>query len=294
MSISIGEVFNNLALKAGIRPDDESLKVLLASPELINIKVTDELVSAIDKGLLNIEAAKNNHPDIKKKYFADAYDGVDKFLLGLVDDETFTPEDAAEIKSERSTTKKIELMTAKLKSAKTKADPADKAAINQQIKDLHEAARLAKEDKLNTVKDYEGRIKDIQLQSALNGILGGYKTIYDELPGDVKVVSLKAILNKALQDNDAVLDVNENGALNLIRKDGSNVFGSDHRQYTPQSFLDKTLAPILKVSTKAQQPTGVTPLTAVPGQVPAANSVLKSLAESSLADMANAEKVSMM
>ncbi len=105
MSTSIGEVFNNLALKAGIRPDDESLKVLLASPELINIKVTDELVSAIDKGLLNIEAAKNNHPDIKKKYFADAYDGVDKFLLGLVDDETFTPEDAAEIKSERSTTK---------------------------------------------------------------------------------------------------------------------------------------------------------------------------------------------
>jgi len=46
----------------------------------------------------------------------------------------------------------------------------------------------------------------------------------------------------------AELRTDEHGNLQLVSKDGSNVFGENHVQLTPQSFLDKTFAPILKVS----------------------------------------------
>ena len=81
---TIGEVFNELAIKAGISQDDENLKGLLSAPELAKIEAPAELVESMSKGLLSIEAAKNNHPDIKKKYFADAYDGMDKQIMALV------------------------------------------------------------------------------------------------------------------------------------------------------------------------------------------------------------------
>lgn len=283
MPKAIGEFFNELAQKAGIPADDKSLKDLLASPELINIKVSDELVTSLDKGLINIDQAKNNHPDIKKKYFADAYDGIDSQLSKILSDEAadiLTPEDLTEIAAEKSTTKKMGLALTKLKAAKVKASPADKEAINKQLNELNEALRVEKEGKKKLVDEYEGKIKDIHLNSALTGMFGNYKTIYDDIPGNVKATSLKAMITQALQDNDAVLKVDDNGTLAITRKDGTNVFGSDNRQLTPQSFLDKTFAPILKVSTP--QKVTQTPKQAVNTDAPANNEFISSYTQKML------------
>ena len=100
---TVGEVINNLAQKAGIAADNAELKTLLSSPELANVAVPDALLTSLDSGLLSIDAAKNNHPDIKKKYFADAYDGIDKQLIQLIESDTFDEADVAEIKAEKST-----------------------------------------------------------------------------------------------------------------------------------------------------------------------------------------------
>lgn len=116
MPTPIGQVFNDLAIKAGIAVDNPALKSLLASPELANINVPEELTTGIDNGLLSIEAAKNNHPDIKKKYFADAYDGMDKQLIALVASDTFDQADLDEIKAEKSTSKKSRADCYKTKS----------------------------------------------------------------------------------------------------------------------------------------------------------------------------------
>lgn len=59
---------------------------------------------------------------------------------------------------------------------------------------------------------------------------------------------MEAIIMQGLQDKNAELKTDEQGNLQLVSKDGSNVFGENHVQLTPQSFLDKTFAPILKVS----------------------------------------------
>jgi len=244
----IGELINNLAQKAGIAADSPELKSLLASPELATINVPDELSTLIDKNLLSLEAAKNNHPDIRNKYAADFYDGIDKQLMTLIATDTFDQADLDEIKAEKSTTKKQEIIISKLKAAKSKAKGADKEEINQQLAAAHEAARLAKEE-VNTVRtQYEGQIKDIRKKTALSAVLSGYKTIYDELPGTVKLTGMEALINTALQDKKADLLVDENGNLQLVSKDGTNVFGSNNVQLTPQSFFDQTFAPILKVS----------------------------------------------
>ena len=245
----IGELINNLAVKAGVAVDDPKLKSLLAAPELLNIEVDDSIVTALDNGLLSIEAAKNDHPEIKKVYTAKAYNGMDAHLLALLGSDTFDASDLDEIKAEKSTSKKYELVISKLKAAKLNAKGADKDAINKQIADAHEAARLAKEEVNNVKQTYEGKIKDIQLKAAIKAVFGNYKTIYDELPPAVRTATLEAIINQGLQDKNAELRADEQGNLQLVSKDGSgNVFGANHVQLTPASFLDQTFAPVLKVS----------------------------------------------
>ena len=296
--MTIGELLNNVALKAGVPADDAKLKSLLAASELATLTIDDALAASIDNGLLNIEAAKNNHPDIKKKYFADAYDGMDKQLLALVASDTFDQADLDEIKAEKSTSKKAELIVTKLKAAKASAKGADKDAINQQLTAAHEAARLAKLE-VETVKtSYEGKIKDIQLKAAVKAVFGNYKTIYDELPAGVRNATMEAIISQGLQDKNAELRTDEHGNLQLVSKDGSsNVFGANHVQLTPSSFLDQTFAPILKVSgppkpaaTNPRQPAN--PIVIDPGAAANADFIASHM-EGVLADMAKAP-VSMM
>lgn len=284
----LGEFINTLAQKAGIAPDDADLKTLLSSPELAAITVPDTLVSAVDNGLLSIDAAKNNHPDIKRKYFADAFDGMDRNLLSLIDKDTFDESELLEIKNEKSTVKKIELVVSKLKAQKSTANPADKAAINQQLAAAHEAARLANEKAEQVKNEYEGKIKNIYTTSAIRSALSGYKTIYDELDPTIKLTSMEAVIAKALQDKQAEFLADENGTLQLLSKDGSNVFGSNHVQLTPQSFLDQTLAPILKVVKQTPQPTPgqQQPTPPANGEHTAVSNFVKSHTEQVLADMA--------
>ncbi len=287
--MTIGEVINSLAIKAGIATDDAKLKSLLAAPELATITIDDSLVTALDNGLLSIDAAKNNHPDIKKKYFADAYDGMDKQLLALVAADTFDQTDIDEIKAEKSTSKKAELIVSKLKAAAKSAKGADKDEINRQLTAAHEAARLAKAE-VETVKNtYEGKIKGIQLQAAIDAVFGNYKTIYDDMPPAIKKATLKAIVDQALQDKKAQIRTDENGNMELVSQDGSsNVFSANHVPLTPQTF-----APILKVSgpTKPVAPNRPTPtiqtdLKPAERFAEASSDLIRSHADQVIADMA--------
>lgn len=286
----IGEVISDLAIKAGIKADDESLVNLLSAPDLQKITLPDELVQTIDRGLLNIEAAKNNHPDIKRKYHADAMDGIDKFILTQVLDDTFDETDVTEIKAVKSTQEKIKMIYSKLKEKGASGKPEDKSEVNKKMAELHEQVRLAKAATDTVKNEYEGKIKDIHKKSALAQHFAKYKTIYDELPGKAKAASMQALIEQALQDNNAELSVGEDGTLVLVGKDGANVFGSDHRQLTVDSFLDKSFAPILKVSNGTPKPTNGVPTNngqppAVPGGNNAANDNFKSLSQAAIQNL---------
>ncbi len=281
-----------MAVKAGIAADDAALKTFLTSPELATIQVPDALATSIDSGLLSIEAATNNHPLVKKKYFADAYDGMDKQLLQLVASDTFDAADLEEIKAEKSTSKKAELIVTKLKAAAKTAKGADKDEINRQLAAAHEAARLAKDEVVKVKGEYEGKIATIYKDAALEAAIANYKTIYDELPGKAKILAMKAVLDEALQDKNAELKTDENGKLVLVGKDGANVFGANHTLLTPSTLMDQTFAPILKVSgppkPAAQQRQQQNIDTKVDEKAQASVDHIKSHADKVIADMGTA------
>jgi len=257
MPKTAAEFLKELAIKAGVKIDDEAIQPLLAAPELANINIPDALITGIDNGLLSLDAAKNNHSAIKGHYFSQAYDGLDKELTRFIDDNKLPDEIKNEILAEKSSTKRAVLLAAKIKDLEEKkatSGKGEKDSLQQQINELNNQLRAEKDKEAGIRAEYEKKLKDKDMSYALRNILGGYKTIYDELDGEVKDITLKAIINKSLNADAAEFTVDESGQLALRKKDGSNFFGEDNRLLTPKSYLDKIMSrdKILKVSDQNQ------------------------------------------
>lgn len=227
----------------------------------IGDELPDDIATQADNALLTIAAATNNHPDVKKVYFAQAYNGLDAEIKGLITEFGLSDEVKAEIEAAGGSTKKAVTLARKIKELSEKSQPADKDAskkLNDQITELNKklAQEIEKQTALKT--DYENQLKGIKIQTKLSGMLGAYKTVYDDLPPVAKEAAINALVTQALSESDANFTFDEKGNLVLQKKDGSNLFGDNHTQVTPQAFLDKTVSKILKVSTPAN-PGNTTP-----------------------------------
>lgn len=235
------QLVTNLLKKAGIAFDGE-----------VNGELPDDIATQLDNSLLTIKAATNNHPDVKKVYFAQAYNGLDAELKAILEELPFDEVVKSELAAEPSSTKRTVALIKKLKDLQIKKDDTGdigKAAkLQEQINELHAKIKAEQDAKKELQSTYEKQIKDIHIKSKLSGMLSQYKTVYDELPSEAKQAAIDALLNKALQDSDAEFTFDEKGSLALMKKDGTNVFGDNHTQLTPQSFIDKSLSKILQVT----------------------------------------------
>lgn len=267
MPKTAGEFINDLAQKAGIAADDAALKTFLAFPELANIQVPDTIVTAVDGGLLSLEAAKNNHPEIMKVYTSQVYDGMDKNLWKIIEEGDFSDEDKAKIKAEPKTRERYALAISILKAQKASAKGPDKDEINRRIAEANEAARLAKEALAAKDKEWEGKLNEIQMDAAMKAVFGEYKTVYDEMPAVAKTAAMKALVTTTLNEKKAILKTDEHGSLVLVGQDGTNIFGENNVQMTPKSLFDKTFAPILKNSGPPKPIQPIKPGTPIPKTV---------------------------
>jgi len=239
-----------LAEKAGIDPKDAGLTEILSNQALDNVELSKDLESAINKSLLSVVDAKNNHPEIKTHYFAEIMANVDR----LID----------EVSKERSSTKRIALLGTKIKEVVEKAGTSTKKApeldsLNQQINDLNDKLRVEKEGRKADNDKATGEMKTFRTELALNSKTSGLKTIYDTLPSDVRGISIKNILNKELQDSNADLVLDDNGNLKLQKKDGSNYFDENNRQLSVDDFVNKMLAKnkiLVQSAPNSEQPGG--------------------------------------
>lgn len=257
MPKTAADFLKELAIKAGVKIDDETIQPLLAAPELANISIPDALITGIDNGLLSLDAAKNNHSAIKGHYFSQAYDGLDKEIARFIEDHKLPDDVKAEILAEKSSTKKAVLLAAKIKSLeeqKANSGKGEKDTLQQQINDLNAQLRAEKDQIAGIRAEYEGKLKAKDMSYALRNILGDYKTIYDELDVEVKDITLNALINKSLNADAAEFTVDDSGQLVLRKKDGSNFFGEDNRLLNPKSYLDKIMSrdKILKVTDQNQ------------------------------------------
>lgn len=303
MPKKVSDFLKELATKAGVKLDDEANKAIkdaLALPELGNINLPDELATSIDNGLLSVDAAKNNHPAIKGHYTSQALDAVDKKIQKLIEDFQLPDDVKTEILAERSSYERIGLLTGKIKALEEKkatSGKGEKDQLQAQINDLHTQLRTEKES-INGIKaEYEKKLRDKDMSYALNAILGGYKTIYDDLNPVIKDTSLKAIIDNSLLADQAEFTINESGQIVLQKKDGSNFFGDNHQQLTPKTYLDKVLSreKILKINdpkpgaTPPRNNGSTPPPTHVPGKN--ANTALQSLVGEALAGLENSNGV---
>lgn len=218
----------------------------------VNGELPDDVATQLDNSLLTIKAATSNHPDVKKVYFAQAYNGLDAELKTIMDELALEEGIKSELNAEQSTTKRTIALIRKIKELSSKKDEtqdAGKAAkLQQEIVDLHAKLKTEQENVKKVQGDYENKLKQIQIQTKLSGILSQYKTMFDDLEPDAKEAAINALLSKSLQDSEAEFTFDEKGSLSLIRKDGTNLFGDNHTPLTPQSFIDKSLSKILKVT----------------------------------------------
>ena len=244
MAKKISEFLKTLIVKAGGNADDEKIKTALAAINA-EFELSDDIATAIDHGLISIDNAKNNHPDIKKHYTALALNGLDAELERFMEDEKIDEATATEIKGEKSSTKRAVLIAKKIKeleAAKAGQGKADVKALNEKIADLNTQLRTIKDNENNIRSEYEKKLRDKDKGYAMRNILGAYSTIYDKLDAETKSITINAIIDKNLRAKGFALDVDENGNLVINTKDGSTAFTDDHRPLTPKVFFDKVMA----------------------------------------------------
>lgn len=246
--------------------------------------IPDEVVTALDNKLLTVAAAINNHPDVKKVYFAQAYNGMDAEIKGLFNEFGLSDEIRAEIEAAGGSVKKAAALARKLKEMGEKAQPADAAKAKEladKITELNSklATEIAKQKQLET--EYNTKLQQVKIKTKLSGMLAGYKTKFDDLDAEARSAAIEALINKSLQDSDADFTFDEKEALTLKKKDGTNLFGENHTLITPQAFLDKSLSKILKVTDPNAGK--ATPAATVPGaQQSQPNTALKEAVAASL------------
>jgi len=253
----ISEFINSLIVKAGGNVNDEKIKTALTAIDA-NVELGDDLAGLIDRGLISIDQAKNNHPDIKKHYTALALNGLDTELDRLMEDEKFGDDIVTELKAEKSSTKRAALIAKKIKeleAAKAGQGKATTQALNDQIADLNKQLR-AEKDSINGIKtEYEGKLRAKDMNYAKRDLMAGYKTIHDGLDAETRNIIINAIIDKNMKSKGLQWELDSNGNFVIQTKEGNNAFTEDNRQMTPKIFLDKVMADekLLVVQETSQQ-----------------------------------------
>jgi len=243
---NLGQLINHLATKAGIKTDDANLVNILSNAELSKIKVHSELVNAIDENLLHIDAALDQHPKIRYKYTSEVLNPFDVKIAGLIDEMGLDDAGKDELKGIKSTYKRFEAVTAKIKDLKDSKAAAtnntDKQALQTQIDSLQNELRTAKAATDAAKTEYEQKLTNDRIDFRLRNSISGVKTTLDSLPQEVRNDTLLNIIQKYLQANDAELRFDEKGELQPFKKDGSKLYGANHTLISLQSLIDTQLA----------------------------------------------------
>jgi len=265
--MKVYDFLKELAEKAGV--DKKIFETLEDAPvhELKQIELPTDISNGINKSLLSLKDAKNNHPEIKSHYFGEIMSNVDRSLERVYSDLELEKDVIDELNKETSSTKRIALLGEKLGNViETKVTAAGKkpsetvASLNTTINELNEKLRVEKEGRNKDSATHKEEMNKFQKNIALSSKTSGLKTKYDDLPSEVRSVTIDTLLNKELQDSNAEF-VLDNGSLKLQKKDGSNFFDENNRQLGVDDFINKTLAKhkVLKQSdapAEGEQPGG--------------------------------------
>jgi hypothetical protein len=215
-----GELIAQIAQAAGIDVTDKKFAELFG----VGIEVPTEIAEGFQKNYLTIEEAKNN-VGLKKYYFAQALDPLDKNIPGMLEKFGLAGDDADIILQEKSTFKKVENLVNKIAELeKKKAGTPNKGKEEEYAKQINELNQklsdFAKEKQSEIERlrsDYEQQFIDADFRAMLAS---------QPLPGqfdkDVELNMARLFVEKELAEKNAKI-IRKDGKIKLVAKDDENM-----------------------------------------------------------------------
>lgn len=265
--MKFGTLLQSLAKKSGVDTTGKEFIDLLST----DIEIPDAVANAIDKGLMNVEAARN-HPDVRKVIRTEALNGLDSKVTELL--EELGIEDAEDITSEKNSYEKVAKLTRKVKELESKKAGAnnktDKAEIEKQLADLNRDLKASKDALIAKEKEFanqrEADLTNFEIQKLL---LGKEYSLPKEMDRELVVGTAQQAINKALAAKGfKIVRDAESGALKITNKEGLAAYSDTNEPLELPSFIDGALAQnkLLKVNDQSQSSgSGNNQQTIIPG-----------------------------
>lgn len=240
--MKVGEFLNTLAGQAGIAADDAELKAILSSPTFSDTNISDALAAKIQGGFLTLESAKQN-PDIKKHFTALALNGLDTEVETLMNDLGLTDDIKKSIKEEKSSYKRVGLLTKKIKeleAAKVGQSDEDKTKLNDKIRELNDELRTTKESFAKKEQELHGEMANQYINWELTSKFNGYDYAMP-LSKEANMVAARTLLNEELKAKGLRI-VNKDNKLELETKEGTEYYDATNKKVGVGDFVDGLMA----------------------------------------------------
>lgn len=255
MPKSVAQLINDLAVKAGIPSDNQELKDILSSADLVKQTVPDSLAGKIETGLLTKDAAKND-PDVVNYFRHTNYGVIDAEVEKFLTEAKFEDAVTNEIKGEKNTIKKVTLLAKKVQELEVKKAAAaggDKGKLQEEINKLNgqlsEIVNKHKQEKDDLILNHQKEIDQMFLQNTL----GTYNYALGDIDTGAKVMTAQALLAQKMASA-GVKIINKDGQRILVRNDGTEYYDDKHNKIDLKGFIEGAISPILKKNEGQQTP----------------------------------------
>ena len=251
MSKLLAEFISNLAAKAGLKADDAELLELVQNKALA-IDIPDTLVNALEQNIHSLQSAESK---IKNKLKAEIYNGLDAEFDRMMDDAGMDDAVKSEFSSKKfdSSIKRAVAISNKISELTTKSNSGGKDSqkyieeINKLKSDLSTLVANHKSEMEKVMNDNESNLTSIEL----NAMLSGYNYGLGDIDNDIKLLTAKTMLDKALA-NDAAKIIRKDGKLTLTAADGSKFFDKNNIEKDLKSYTENVISTILKATDPAK------------------------------------------
>jgi len=238
--MTLGDFLNTLCKAIGVDANDPALVSFLSKSEIATATLDAGLATKISKGLLTIEAAKQN-PELKSHFTAQALNALDSQLKDLFDEFGLDDATKAELLAEKSSYKRAANLARKIKELEAKkvaANAGDKSKLAQQIDALN--AELSTIKKSHT--DELARLVDTHKADRINWELDMlYNSFNFAMPfsKEANIVMAKSLINESLTKAGLKIE-NVDNTLRLATKEGTDYY-ENNQKVGIKDFIEKNL-----------------------------------------------------
>jgi hypothetical protein len=261
----LGELINRMAVQSGIDANNEGLVALLSNVAVSTYDIPDAIAASMGANLMTLDSAKNN-PTIKSHFKAEVYNGLDTEVNSLMADLGLPADVITELGMEKSSTKRVSLLTKKVKeieASKVAADGGNTIELTNQINALNQTIATEKtgrvEFEAGLKTQYQGEKKDL--------LVGNMLSAYDyamPISKEANVMTASSLVATELSQQGLKVVLDDNNNLQLLTEAGTEHF-DNNAKVDVRGFMDSTLG---KHKLLQAKPAGGTPPSTTPPVTP--------------------------